>query len=167
MNRDGETSRAAGARLPPGSTLGTFSVERTRKSKYRVTLSAMLGDDKVRVVWRSSMIKSQNGSRGRDTDAERRCIERITTQTRLDLQPRRRTALQSLPPRQNGERAVSPSPGGTVKSVGKPGHGGRRKHNGRPKGRLGKRAVRLRAIALRKRLSDNPGVEYLSSRQLQ
>ncbi|CAM9819175.1 unnamed protein product, partial [Choristocarpus tenellus] len=59
MNHNGETRRATEAILPHGSTLGTFSVERRRKSKYRVTLSAMLGDEKVRVVWRSSIIKSR------------------------------------------------------------------------------------------------------------
>ncbi|CAM9430147.1 unnamed protein product [Choristocarpus tenellus] len=102
------------------------------------------------------MIKSRNGSRGRDTDAERRCIESITAQMWLDLQPRRSTALQSLPPWESSRRMTSPSPGDTgTKSVGKPGHGGRRENwGGRPKGRLGKRAVRLHAIALRKHLSE-------------
>ncbi|CAM9426403.1 unnamed protein product [Choristocarpus tenellus] len=160
MNHASETRRATEATLPPGSTLGTFSIERRQKSKYRVTVSAVLGDEKVRVLWRSSMINSRNGSRGRDIDAERRCIESITTQTWLDLQPIRRTALQPLPPRESRKRAASPSPVDTgTKSVGKPGHGGRRKNQGgRPKGSLGRRAVRQRAIALRKRLSENLGV---------
>ncbi|CAM9908018.1 unnamed protein product, partial [Choristocarpus tenellus] len=95
--------------------------------------------------------------------------ESITTQKWFYLQPHRSTALQSLPLQESRKRVASPSPGGTwTKSVGKPGHGGRRENwGGRPKGRLGKRAVRLCAIVLRKHLSKNPGVEYLSGRQLQ
>ncbi|CAM9864103.1 unnamed protein product [Choristocarpus tenellus] len=129
----------------------------------------MLGDEKVRVVWRSSMFKSRNGSCDRDTDAERRCTESITTQTWLNLQPHRSTALQSLPTRESRKRAASPSPGGTVKkSGGKPGHSRQRENRGgRLKGRLGRRAVQLRAVALKKRVSENLGVEYLSSLQLQ
>ncbi|CAM9989931.1 unnamed protein product [Choristocarpus tenellus] len=42
-----------------------------------------------------------------------------------------------------------------------------KKHSVLPKGRLGKRAVQLRAIAFRKHLSETSGVKYLGSRQLQ
>ncbi|CAN0140893.1 unnamed protein product [Ectocarpus sp. 12 AP-2014] len=166
--------------VPDGYTLrDKLRIERQKPRKYRLVLHSRSRANNTELKWRSRWITSRK-PRGRDAVAEGTIIDEVTAADwdAVQLKNSAYAPVQRAPPRDStapAVRAAAPAVGslqepglaGAQRSR-DPNWGGQRDYSGRPFGKLGRAARRMRALTLRQELEEAvPGAFNLSASSLE